>query len=186
VTVAPKCSGNRCRRRRNAAASASPAPSSGIPRTGAGSHAASTPARAPETPRSIRALQGPAPRVIADDLWAKLLWAGLNLAPRRPTRRARSTPGRHGPRDHADLTVRRPAQRRNRPASARLHPLATRSTSRRRRPAASRGPGLSTGYPHPQDRHRLHQTRRPAAGPSHRSMAGPTTGATTDTGPQNR
>jgi hypothetical protein len=37
------------------------------------------PARTLETPRSIRALQGPDPRVIADDLWAKLLWAGLNL-----------------------------------------------------------------------------------------------------------
>lgn len=31
------------------------------------------------TPRSIRAKMGPAPGVIADDIWAKLLWAGLNL-----------------------------------------------------------------------------------------------------------
>ncbi|MET7784187.1 tyrosine-type recombinase/integrase [Streptomyces sp. NPDC005388] len=30
-------------------------------------------------PRSINALIGPRPRVIADDVWAKLLWAGLNL-----------------------------------------------------------------------------------------------------------
>ena len=37
------------------------------------------PARALGTPRSIRALIGPNPRVIADDVWAKLLWAGLNL-----------------------------------------------------------------------------------------------------------
>lgn len=37
------------------------------------------PFRAFATPRSIKALIGPAPRVIADDLWAKLLWAGLNL-----------------------------------------------------------------------------------------------------------
>jgi integrase len=37
------------------------------------------PARALATPRSITALQGPDPRVIADDIWAKLLWAGLNL-----------------------------------------------------------------------------------------------------------
>ena len=37
------------------------------------------PARAQATPRSIQALQGPDPRVIADDVWAKLLWAGLNL-----------------------------------------------------------------------------------------------------------
>lgn len=31
------------------------------------------------TPRSIKSLIGPSPRTIADDLWAKLLWAGLNL-----------------------------------------------------------------------------------------------------------
>jgi integrase len=37
------------------------------------------PARALATPRSILALTGPSPRVIADDIWAKLLWAGLNL-----------------------------------------------------------------------------------------------------------
>jgi integrase len=30
--------------------------------------------------RSISALINPAPRVIADDVWAKLMWAGLNLA----------------------------------------------------------------------------------------------------------
>jgi integrase len=38
------------------------------------------PARGFVTPRSVRALIGPDPRVIADDVWAKLLWAGLNLA----------------------------------------------------------------------------------------------------------
>jgi integrase len=37
------------------------------------------PTRALATPGSIRALIGPNPRVIADDVWAKLLWAGLNL-----------------------------------------------------------------------------------------------------------
>jgi integrase len=37
------------------------------------------PPRAFATPRSIKALIGPSPRSIADDLWAKLLWAGLNL-----------------------------------------------------------------------------------------------------------
>src|SRR5437870_2846894 len=37
------------------------------------------PTRALATPRSIRALTGPNPRVIADEVWAKLLWAGLNL-----------------------------------------------------------------------------------------------------------
>jgi len=37
------------------------------------------PARALATPRSIRALTGPDPRVISDAVWAKLVWAGLNL-----------------------------------------------------------------------------------------------------------
>ncbi|MFG2979593.1 tyrosine-type recombinase/integrase [Streptomyces sp. NPDC048331] len=37
------------------------------------------PAQALRTPRSVRALMGPDPRVIADDIWAKLLWAGLNV-----------------------------------------------------------------------------------------------------------
>ncbi len=33
------------------------------------------------TPRSVTNLIGPDPRVIADDIWAKLLWAGINFAP---------------------------------------------------------------------------------------------------------
>jgi integrase len=37
------------------------------------------PLRALGTPRSIAALLGPDPRVIADEVWAKLMWAGLNL-----------------------------------------------------------------------------------------------------------
>jgi integrase len=39
------------------------------------------PARAMAVPRSIAALISTNPRVIADEIWAKLLWAGLNLAP---------------------------------------------------------------------------------------------------------
>lgn len=39
------------------------------------------PARALAVPRSVSALIGTDPRVIADDVWAKLLWAGLNLEP---------------------------------------------------------------------------------------------------------
>ncbi|MGW3473704.1 tyrosine-type recombinase/integrase [Saccharopolyspora sp. NPDC000995] len=39
------------------------------------------PARALSVPRSVAALIGTNPRVIADDIWAKLLWAGLNLQP---------------------------------------------------------------------------------------------------------
>jgi integrase len=37
------------------------------------------PVRCLATPRSVRALIAPNPRIIADDIWAKLLWAGLNL-----------------------------------------------------------------------------------------------------------
>ena len=37
------------------------------------------PRRAFALPRSVRALIGPNPRVIADEVWAKLMWAGLNL-----------------------------------------------------------------------------------------------------------
>ena len=37
------------------------------------------PGRVFATPRSIKALIGPAPRIIADDVWARLLWAGINL-----------------------------------------------------------------------------------------------------------
>ena len=33
------------------------------------------------TPRDVRRLIGPDPRVIADDVWAKLLSAGMNLNP---------------------------------------------------------------------------------------------------------
>lgn len=38
------------------------------------------PRRCFATPRAILALLAPNPRVIADDIWAKLLWAGLNLS----------------------------------------------------------------------------------------------------------
>jgi hypothetical protein len=37
------------------------------------------PQRALGTPRTIAALLGPDPRVIADEVWAKLMWAGINL-----------------------------------------------------------------------------------------------------------
>ena len=39
------------------------------------------PARALAVPRSVAVLIGTNPRVIADEVWAKLLWAGLNLEP---------------------------------------------------------------------------------------------------------
>ena len=49
------------------------------------------------TPKSLLALIGPNPRVIADDVWAKLVWAGLNLVPddlprRGPARRGKFRP----------------------------------------------------------------------------------------------
>jgi integrase len=37
------------------------------------------PVRSFVTPKSVLAKIGPSPRVIADDVWAKLVWAGLNL-----------------------------------------------------------------------------------------------------------
>lgn len=37
------------------------------------------PTRALAVPRSVAAMIGTDPRLIADDVWAKLLWAGLNL-----------------------------------------------------------------------------------------------------------
>jgi integrase len=48
------------------------------------------PTRALATPRAVKALIGPVPRVIADDVWAKLLWAGLHLEPRDLLSRARA------------------------------------------------------------------------------------------------
>jgi len=37
------------------------------------------PGRVFATPRSVKALIGPNPRTISDNIWAKLLWAGINL-----------------------------------------------------------------------------------------------------------
>ena len=42
-------------------------------------------------PRSLRALISPNPRILADDVWAKLLWAGLNLTEVDLTRSFKST-----------------------------------------------------------------------------------------------
>ena len=51
------------------------------------------PAHALRTPRTVQALLGPDPRVIADDVWAKLLWAGLNVEPGDlPTKDGRTYP----------------------------------------------------------------------------------------------
>jgi integrase len=56
------------------------------------------PGRALATPKAVKALIAPNPRVIADEQWAKLLWAGLQL---------QETDPRHLP-NHADATRRGP------------------------------------------------------------------------------
>ena len=42
-------------------------------------HAALRPCDRPCNAANLRAMLGPKPQVIADDTWAKILWAGLNL-----------------------------------------------------------------------------------------------------------
>ena len=37
------------------------------------------PNRCLKPPVSVKSLIGPDPRILADDIWAKLVWAGLNL-----------------------------------------------------------------------------------------------------------
>ncbi len=44
------------------------------------------------TPKSLLALIGPNPRAIADDVWAKLIWAGLNLTADDLPRKGRHAP----------------------------------------------------------------------------------------------
>ena len=71
------------------------------------------PRRALAAPRSLRALIGPKPKVIADDVWAKLLWAGLNLEEGDLTRHAHGSPllpGVHGQGGHGGVAVRRSAR----------------------------------------------------------------------------
>jgi hypothetical protein len=92
------------------------------------------PTRALAVPRSVAVLIGTNPRVIADDIWAKLLWAGLNLEPGGPARQHRRhlLPDPTDPGGHLVLAVLRPAQRRTVPAAGRLRALATRRPDRRR------------------------------------------------------
>jgi hypothetical protein len=85
------------------------------------------PSAALGTPRTIKALLGPDPRVIADDHLGQTVVGRPQPQARRPALASRPVlPGRVDPRDHADLAVQRSAQRRDRPAPPRLHPLATR------------------------------------------------------------
>ena len=140
------------------------------------------PARALALPRSVAALIGTNPRVIADEVWAKLLWAGLNLEPERS---ARPTP-RHllpdgaDPRGHADLAVLRAAQRRDHPAAGRLHPLA----ARRRARSPATPPRSSPTTPSACSTCPVHKTGTaftkpvdPLRRPGHRGLAGAAPGA---------
>jgi len=67
----------------------------------------------PAHPAQHQRAARPGSRVIADGIWAKLMWAGLNLTPSdRPPATPRSPPMELLRRDHAHLAVRR--QRRTR------------------------------------------------------------------------
>ena len=55
------------------------------------------PTRCLATPRSVKSLIGPNPRVIADDIWAKLLWAGLNVSQSDFDRSGTNPPSRYPP-----------------------------------------------------------------------------------------
>ena len=100
------------------------------------------PQRALATPRSIAALLGPDPRVIADDVLGEADVGRAEPRGRRPP----AVPGREllpagtGSRGHAGLAVLRPAQRRDSEAADRLHPLAARRRRDHRRLTAGPGP----------------------------------------------
>ncbi len=55
------------------------------------------PARCFAAPRSVKCLIAPDPRVIADDVWAKLLWAGLNVTESDLDRSGTNPPSRYPP-----------------------------------------------------------------------------------------
>ena len=97
------------------------------------------PMRVLAAPRSVSALAGSDPRVLADDVWAKLLWAGLHLhrGPRelrswwrvRPRRINASDRAREG--GHHHLAIRWAPQRRAGAVAHGLHPLAAAHVPRR-------------------------------------------------------
>ncbi|MGX9890509.1 tyrosine-type recombinase/integrase [Streptomyces sp. NPDC002276] len=86
------------------------------------------PQRALALPRSINALIGPRPRVIADEAWAKLLWAGLDLEASDVSRGEGGAvyPVETDPRRHTDLALLRSAQQRDRALAPGMRPLAAR------------------------------------------------------------
>ena len=121
------------------------------------------PRRAFALPRSIKALIGPDPRVIADDVWAKLMWAG----PEPHRRRSPRPPGGIGPWYPLELVravatlwlfagLRVDEILRLRVGAVRWQ----HRHSRRGRPAGS----VPARRADEQDRDRVHQARRPAVG----------------------
>ena len=139
------------------------------------------PATALATPRSVRAMLGPKPRVIADDIWAKILWAGLNLEaddlagagirayPLELVRALTLTWLFAGQRSDEILRLRVGCIRWQH--SDGTDPGVT---------------GMPARYPRPQDRHGIHQAGRSPSWPPHRSVAGGASNAAADDRPQDR
>ena len=144
------------------------------------------PARALAVPRSIAVLIGTNPRVIADDVWAKLLWAGLNLEPG-------DLPGNTADTYYPMELIRAVTlcwlfSGLRSDELSRLRALATRRAAHRRRHArrARRGGRLPARRARPQDRHRVHQTRRSSSGTGDRGLAGNAPGTADHPGPQDQ
>ena len=134
------------------------------------------PQRALATPRSIAALLGPDPRVIADEVWAKLMWAGLNLAEDDlPQSRA----GNFYPLElvrAVTLAWLFSGQRSDEIARLRVgcirwqHDGAAITGDSDQ--VLARDAVCLLDVPGPQDRHRVHQAGRPGPGPGPRRLAG--------------
>ena len=126
-------------------------------------------------PRSIAALIGPDPRVIADEVWAKLMWAGLNLtAEDLPSTRNQAGTARRGIRSSSSARSRccgcSPGCASTRSsACGRRDPLAAPARPSRAR-AATRVCLLDV--PTNKTAHRVHQAGRPARRRRDRGVAG--------------
>ena len=125
------------------------------------------PATALATPRSVRAMLGPKPRVIADDIWAKILWAGLNLEAddlagagirAYPLELVRAL----------TLTWLFAGQRSDEILRLRVGCIRWQHSD----DADPASPVCLLDIPVPQDRHGIHQAGRSPSWPPHRSVAG--------------
>ena len=138
-------------------------------------------------PRSIAALIGPDPRVIADEIWAKLMWAGLNLTrddlPKHANRRE---PARRG--------IRSSSSARSRCCGCSPGCASTRSSacasarSAGKHPTADAGDdgGCACSTSRPTRPRRVHQAGRPARRRRDRRVAGRPARAAQVPGPQDR